>query len=381
MTKNKNSLANLLTLSLATLVTFASTAQDSAGYEPKTKNIVGTLPIVKEYALTLYSPVSLNRQGLQELPSGITVTLTLTSTSRPEGVNEAEALSFVSISPATLTYTQLGEAKNLKVTVAVPAEAVAGDYTYGIQGVAPAGLGWGLSSSTLNLSFAAAFLHPTDDTPPIVTISRPAVGAAFTYSPSGASVELAFEAAEDGKAGSTITAVAANANGYALTTTATGLGTMEAFGSANPILGTIGAYTVTASAASAGGIGDAAVDVKVNYVTSWLPPLSLGKTAKGGSTVPVKFSARDAAGAFVRDQSVKVSVYEVSSAGDVLKLEGVYGDGSSAVRIDDVAGQYIINFPTAPGTHNYRVDVYFDGVVDNTPNQPVQQATLQFSVR
>jgi hypothetical protein len=136
--------------------------------------------------------------------------------------------------------------------------------------------------------------------------------------------------------------------------------------------GGIGAYTLMASATSEGGTGDATADFTVNYVTGWLPPLSLGKTSKGGSDVPIKFTARDCNNEFVHDESVTVVVYEVTAEGDVARLGGVFGDGASFIRIDDVAGQYIINFKTASGAHNYRVDVLFNDFL---------QASKQFSVR
>jgi hypothetical protein len=326
--KNLNSTLATSVAMAALLVTSLGHAQDAARYEPKTKTIAGSLPMVKEYSLTISSPLSLNKKGEDELRNGVAVELRAESTSRPETASETAALSYVSVDPASLTYTELNQSKTVTVRVYAPAEAVAGDYSYGITAAAASGLGWGLASATLNLSLVAAVPQESDDTPPIVTISKPPAMASFTYSPDGTGVELAFEAFEDGKAGSTITGVGANANGTSMPLTALGLNTAEASASGNAILNSIGVYTLTASAASAGGIGDATVDVAVNYLTSWLPPLSLGKTSKGGSTVPVKFTVRDSNGAFVRDESVQVQVYEVSTAGDVLKLQGVYGESA-----------------------------------------------------
>jgi hypothetical protein len=79
----------------------------------------------------------------------------------------------------------------------------------------------------------------------------------------------------------------------------------------------------------------------------------------------------------VHDESVKVVVFEVTSGGDVQALSGLFGDGASSVRIDDDAGQYIINFQTAAGAHNYRVDVYFNDFND----QLFKQGSKTFSVR
>ena len=108
---------------------------------------------------------------------------------------------------------------------------------------------------------------------------------------------------------------------------------------------------------------------------TWLPPLSLGTTNKGGSTIPIKFSAIDCTASFVEDKSVNVVVWEVKSTGDVKVLTGLYGSGASDVRID--GKQYIINFKTASGSHNYRVEVSFLGA----DGKLFKQASKTFSVR
>ena len=58
-------------------------------------------------------------------------------------------------------------------------------------------------------------------------------------------------------------------------------------------------------------------------------------------------------------------------------LSGLFGEGATSVRIDDEAGQYIINFQTAAGAHNYRADVYFN----DFNNAPYKQGSKTFSVR
>lgn len=59
---------------------------------------------------------------------------------------------------------------------------------------------------------------------------------------------------------------------------------------------------------------------------------------------------------------------------DVLITTGIFGKGSSGVRIEQIdayTGQYIVNFPTATGAHQYRADVFFNGI---------KQACKEFSV-
>ena len=95
--------------------------------------------------------------------------------------------------------------------------------------------------------------------------------------------------------------------------------------------------------------------MSVNYAMSWLPPLSLGKVISGA--LAIKFSARDCNGVFVADNRVSVEIWE----GTVRQFVATFGDGSDAVRIDEVQGQYITNFKAASGAHNYTVKVLFGG--------------------
>ena len=90
------------------------------------------------------------------------------------------------------------------------------------------------------------------------------------------------------------------------------------------------------------------------------------KSASGA--LPIKFSARDCNGAFVADNRVSVEVWE----GTARKFVATYGEGSDAVRIDDVQGQYIANFRHASGVHTYTVRVLFAGF---------EQATKAFTTR
>ncbi|MCX5770461.1 MAG: hypothetical protein NTZ09_09355 [Candidatus Hydrogenedentes bacterium] len=342
-------------------------ASDNATYDPPSNVVAGIKPFSDAYTLGIISPGSLNKDGDEALPGGIVVNVRINATSWPAGSSQADAEAMVSVSPVSLTYTALNETQNTDVSIAVGAGAVVGDYTYTIQGVPPTGLGWGLGAHNLTISVGET--GTGDTTPPIVTIVEPADGAAIVYCLGGTPVDIEFQAVDPESA---ITSVAATVNGAGVTLDATGLGTNNVTATGVFIAGGIGAYTVVASATSQGGTGDATADFTVNYVMGWLPPLSLGKTSKGGSDVPIKFTARDCSNLFVHDETVTVVVYEVTAGGDVACLSGVFGEGASFIRIDDAAGQYIINFKTAAGAHNYRADVLFNGFF---------QASKQFSVR
>ncbi len=193
----------------------------------------------------------------------------------------------------------------------------------------------------------------------------------------GTPIAIEFEALDKSKP---ITGLAAAVNGAAVALQTSGIGSLKAKGTARYVCGGIGKYVVTASGSSAGGTGVAAADFSVDYDLRWLPPLALGKASKGGSTVPIKFSIRDSAGKFIHDETVVVIVSEISSAGEERKSVAVFGKGSSCVRIDDIAKQYLLNFKTAKGTHNYRVDVFFTGITYNDFEFTLQ-GSKEFSLR
>ena len=104
----------------------------------------------------------------------------------------------------------------------------------------------------------------------------------------------------------------------------------------------------------------------------WLPAISLQKTSKRGSTMPIKFTISGVNG-FVADQSVEVVVKE----GATQLMHAFYGAGASNVRISETDMQYTVNFQTASGAHTYTVYVYFDDL----NGDPLQQATSSFTTR
>jgi hypothetical protein len=283
--------------------------------------------------------------GQTTLSAGVTVKATVQSTSAPLGVSAAQAEALISFNPTNHEYHALSQTKDFLVKVTIGSATVPGDYSFTIQGdPTPQPNGWGISSHTL--SFTVSIPTETDTTPPTVVIAD--IGSPITFCSGGTPVAFTFTASD---AESVITDVSVKVNGSPVPATISGLGTNNVSGSGSYTAAGIGLYTLMVSATSDGGSGDATEEFRVKYNVSWLPPISLGKTAKGGSTVPVKFTVRDCNNAFVHDESIQVNVWEVTSTGNVTKLSGVFGDGADAVRIDDISAQYIINFQTEPGIH------------------------------
>jgi hypothetical protein len=362
-------LAGLLVLALAG---GAAWANDTT-YDPTNKTIDQTQPFTENFNITITSPTSVGFS-----PVNVTTTIEITVTYKPAGVTDAYALALISATPESLTFTATGQSKTVNIAVNVSATTIPGTYAYNILAKKPTGPGYSGWGNGTPIALTVVVNEPTttpDTTPPSVTINKPTENQSFAFCIGGTPVDVAFNAQD---ADSLISSVSADVNGNAVTLSTTGLNTNSVDATGIYTAAAIGAYTVNAFATSAGGEGHATVTFSVNYNLMWLPPLSLGKTnQKGGSTVPIKFTARDCNGAFVHDDNVKVVVYEVTGTGDVEALTGYFGEGAASVRIDDVAGQYIINFPTASGIHNYRADVYFNDFLGN----PFKQGSKTFSVR
>lgn len=341
----------------------AVVSADNATYSPSSRNIAGAVAFSEMYALQITSPSNLNNAGDTLINgSGVTVTMKVTATSWPASSSAAAAEALVTLSTPGLTFTALSQMQSVNVTFTATASTLPGDYSYSIQADPPTGLGWGVGSHTLNVEVSEPTL--VDTTPPNVAIVAPADGDSYTFCSAGVTVPIEVSASD---AESVVTSVLAEVNGtnvalsYAAGNNVTATGSYAAGG--------VGVYTVNASATSAGGTGSASeVSFTVKYNTTWLPPLALGKTSKGGSTIPIKVTARDCEGAFVHDESVRIAVHE----GSAEKFSAVFGEGDDYVRIDDLDGHYITNFRTEAGTHTYTVKVYFNDVL---------HASTNFSVR
>jgi hypothetical protein len=321
------------------------------------KTISGTLPVADSYVLTVTSPDRINRSGSFPQEVGLTVS----AADYPLGSSEAQALALVSLGQSSLTYTALSEQKTVTVSVSASSSTVPGDYAFLIRADPAAGIGWGAGDGhTLVVSVAAPTL--VDITPPNVQILEPTPGQEFLFCSAGTPVSLTVNASD---AETFVTNVYASVNNSPVTlssfTPANSVTVSGTFSAAD-----IGSYTVKAWATNTVPLTsdpDAAkVTIAVNYALSFLPPLSLGKTAKGGSTMPIKFTVRDCVGAFVQDTRVTVEVWE----GATRRFTATLGDSSTSVRIDAEAEQYITNFQTAAGTHDYTVRVLFNGIVQGT---------------
>jgi len=347
--------------SLALLVAFAAVAaaapqeNDSVDYTPKTQNLAGTFPFVRSYTLDIKSPSRLN--GKVDFATGIHADLRVNVVDFPDESSETAAAMLVTLDDPFMVFHALAETQQTTVRLHVGLNTVPGDYVFSIQADGPNGIGWGNASHTLTVTVAAPGV--SDTTPPAVVITSPADLQKFTFCTAGTVVPVTISATDPE---SLVTSVWA---------TASTLSFPVAFaGASNNVVATgnfmatgIGAYPLQAWATSTGGTGQSeVVNISVNYVMTWLPPLSNGKAISGA--LPIKFAAHDCNGTFVADSRVRVEVWE----GNIPQFAANVGDGNDAVRIDEIQGQYITNFKPASGVHTYTVKVFFGGFEQASKN-------------
>lgn len=184
----------------------AALAQLPSGYvtyKPVTKIIQGNQPLVawaspdvsapvNPYYLTITAPAT----GVA-FPYTVTLSFSILQTTdstdqrvlwKPAAVTEDKALSFVSATPATLTFTGPNQSRQTMIAVNVPAGSYAGAYGWGIKGNWPETVVD--DGATINATVFPEIVNP--NVPPVVSITRPSHGQTFDYH-EGAPIQFPVE--------------------------------------------------------------------------------------------------------------------------------------------------------------------------------------------
>ena len=330
-------------------------------YNPVIKIAQGNQPYAETYDLTITMPANLT--------PGVTipVSLLVSVMSRPAGLPEATALSYVTLNTPSLIVTQPNEIKHVSITISVPVGSAAGGYSWRVTTTGwPSSLGPITDNGHL---INGLFSSPgtSDTSTPAITLTSPPEGSVYTCTPGNpVTVPVNFSASV-GTSGQPISGLSAFNNGAPVSFTASGINTFSVTGAGSVQL-TEGTYTISASATNLYGTSTATSNISVVLVgtpppvchdLTWLPPISLNKTIQGGSTMPIKFTLT-CHGDFVRDTSVLIAIYEVFLNGTASNpVTYSYGNGSPNPPDYAITGnQYHLNFETAKGTHYYRIEVY-----------------------
>lgn len=354
-------------------------------YNPAVKLVQGNQPLAQTYTLTIKGPHTIV-DG-----SPVIVALGFTVLGAPPGLS-GTAMGFVSAYPSQLTFTTASQIRTTEISVNVPLGNYAGDYSWRVKPISwPAELNVQTDlGATLNAVVAPVITNPTLF--PTVVITSPAPNAEFVYSPAtGVPVSFPIHvSASVGTGGGLIGTLGATINDapvLPMTFTPTGLGSLDATGTAtSPNLTVAGTYVIRAFATNIAGTTYAEpVTIRVLLDTStpplppfcanlmWLTPISHDKVVSGGSTVPIKFtlSCDRLKQKFVRDESLVIVIYEVLPGGE-RSAAVIYPYGKAGPNPPDYAidgNHYHLNFPTARGAHHYHIDVYHPLTPAGTPLQ------------
>ena len=269
----------------ATLLVTGSTARAfgptlNVAYTQTTQNVQGPEPLNFTYnPIGITSPPGIPNQS-------ITITPKLTVISAPLGVSASDAAAFVTISPATLTYSGPGQSQQITVSVSVAAGAPTGDFAYKIttSGWPATGIDPG-SGQVAAIVDPGTFINMHADPPnnlagPTVAITSPADGTVYTHTVGDPAVSvpvhivgvaalaapvLTLIGVLDGVDGDGVPIV----SGLPIVLTLTSLGTPSADGVATLSISVPGTYTITATAVNIIGASVTQSDFIVNEV---VPP-------------------------------------------------------------------------------------------------------------
>jgi hypothetical protein len=274
---------------VACLVAIVSTAPardaiPTVTYFPVINLVAGDQPLHDSYPLQITSP------NILLLTQTVSITPVITVLSKPAGVTDAQALSYVTLSPSTLVFTAPGQTQTTTVTCDVPAGNAAGDFQYTIS--TP---GWPIGTydglATINMRVTV----PIDQETPSIVINSPADGATVDLPVPGPAITVPFSFQASSDVTAPITDIGAMIGGQSLTITGTGLGTEAASGAGTLTFAAPGIYTVRAFATNINGTSATSVDVTVRAVAppptvAILQPIVTNYVLPVGGSLNIPFS-------------------------------------------------------------------------------------------
>jgi hypothetical protein len=381
------SLRRLLWIACALIVpgvSFAKLSPTQIIYGPTDQAIEGVMPLTTSYVLSVTTPPG------YVAGTSTTVTLRASSTSATVG-DPATALSYVSFSPATLTFTDPLQTQQVTVTFAIPLLNLppgtsSADYTYQIYTD-----GWpaGFSDGGASINASVSPPPPSAGNPPAITILSPVDGAQFSFAASGlpATIPFQFTASTDSTS-PLITAVVASfgtsTSMVPIPVTASGLGTANLSGSGTLLVTQPGTYTLQMQAVNLVGTG---TDTNTFTIVVAAPPPKLTITSPtpgstytyrvGDNPTPVLFNFT----AVSSYGGIRTLTAKLDGADQVFLLNGIGTlTATGALQLSyNMAGTHTIvvtttdDNGTATAQSNFTINVVGPqiavGITAPTPNQ------------
>lgn len=343
-------------------------------YNPDVVIAQGNQPLDQSYPLEIKSP--------SNLVDGTSVTVALTTSVlyAPTGVDAATALSFLSLSSYSVTFTGPSQKQTITVSVKVPLGNYAGNYAYRIQPTGwPANLSIVDTGCTVNSLVSPPLTQ--DTSAPAIVLNRPK-GETFTYYPvTGVpvTVPITFDATV-GTGGQPITGLQAFVNGTGVTVTSTGIGTLAASGTASIDLTDPGTYAVRVTATNQNGTSEDNGDFSI-VVSAPAPTITVSSPAANatytfptggtGVTVPISYTATSQYGNITATDATlngsPIPALSISGVGTALTATG-------SVTLNNVAaGTYVLHF-TASNSYGDATPVDVPFTVQSV--DPIPTATI-----
>ncbi|MBI2498098.1 MAG: hypothetical protein HYV75_09405, partial [Opitutae bacterium] len=271
-------------------------------YNPPVNIVQGNQPLTDSYVLTITSPSTLIAGDTVNLTLGLSVL------SKPAtGVSDAEALGFISVSPAALTFTGPNQQLTTTVQIQVPLGNYAGDYAYRILPSGWPNVPGGIVDGGATVNALVSPPASTDTTPPTVTLQNPPDGTVYTYSPaSGSPVTVPVDfSASVGANGSPIETMLASMHtpsgtDLPISLTTSALPALSATASGSVQMTAPGNYTMSVAAGNSNGTSYASSNISV-VVDAPPPTIAISSPTAdstfsytlggAGASVPVAFTA------------------------------------------------------------------------------------------
>lgn len=284
----KNTFLRALAFLLAFLPSIAREGPPIVDYSPKETIVEGDQPLSTSYVLSVTAPNNV------AAGSSLTITPVLTILQKPAGVTDAVARSYVTFTPATLTFSNSNEILTVRVEAVFPEGIVAGAYAYQIFTT-----GWATGTQDGGAFINATVFPPQNAAPPTVAIETPADNASFTYQPAVGPLSVPIRFTSTAPATAPITGLDADVNGTAVTLTSVANGDGSITSSGTLTVTAPGAYTLRARATNTAGEGEDTAPFTV--VVSVPPPTvaiatpaanaSFPLSSAGSVSVPYSFSS------------------------------------------------------------------------------------------
>jgi hypothetical protein len=211
------------------------------------------------------------------LGQSLPITPVISLLSAPAGADPTEALSFVTLNPATLVFTGPNQVLSTTIQTNVPSGKVAGSYAYKI-----ATPGWPTGAvdnfGYINMNVTV----PQIRQPPSVQLNSPVDGSAYVYTVGGPPVAVPLQFQATAATATPITSVDADASGTVVPVTATGLGTGNVSATGTILLSAPGIYSVQVRATNS--VGTSATAVAITVTISGPPPkVTIAQPVASGS--------------------------------------------------------------------------------------------------